>query len=285
MSQPKRNNLKLAWVQHTATACVDDNIAQITQALAQLKAQAPDVIVLPEAFAWLARDMRQMSPLIETLGAGRLQVQCQAWAHTMNTYLIAGSLPLRIGGQVYATLCVYNPQGQLETYYRKMHLFAVTTPTGQIYNENQFFSAGKVPVIWHSPWGAIGLSICFDLRFPELFRYYAQQGVRLVVLPSAFTQETGEAHWHILVRARAIENQMFLLAVNQTGQHEVNFHSYGHSILVDAWGRVLVDSGEASTQDCQEVDLSSVDALRQQFPVLAACAAKFNFVIENISPK
>jgi nitrilase len=269
MSQHPLSKLRVAWVQHTATACVETNLAQVEQALAHLKTASPDVVVLPEAFAWLARDMSAMADIVEDFGScGRLQSQCQSWARELGCYLIAGSLPLRMNGSVYATLCVYNPQGQLETYYRKIHLFSVVTPMGSVYAEGQFFRAGQEPVIWCSPWGKIGLSICFDLRFAALFHFYAKNDVLLTILPAAFTLETGAAHWHVLVRARAIENQMLILAVNQVGEHEQGMQSYGHSLLVDAWGRVLLDSGEMPTQQYYDLDLAPVEALRQQFPVI-----------------
>jgi len=268
VSNPYSNQLRLAWVQSCASADVDANIAHIEQQLQLLAAQQPDIVVLPEAFAWLARDLSQMDVVVEALGQGRLQEQCQQWAKTVGCYLIAGTLPLRVEGQVYATLCVYNPEGELETYYHKNHLFSVMTPNGMAYRESTFFTAGTASVIWQSPWGKVGLAICFDLRFPAMFRNYAQQGVRLIILPAAFTQETGEAHWHTLVRARAIENQMMILAVNQVGEHELCLQSYGHSLLVGAWGEVLVDSGDSLAIGSYELDLSPVDLLRQQFPVL-----------------
>jgi len=262
------NQLRLAWIQHAATANVDANLSHIEQKLQRLSVQKPDIVVLPEAFAWLSRDLSQMKTVVEDLGEGRLQAHCQRWAQELGCYLIAGSLPLRIEGQVYATLCVFNPKGELETHYCKNHLFSVVTPHGVHYRESDFFNAGTAPVIWHSLWGKVGLAICFDLRFPAMFRGYAQQGVRLTILPAAFTQETGQAHWHTLVRARAIENQMVILAVNQVGEHQQGLQSYGHSLLVDAWGEVLVDSGDCPAVGCYNVDLSPVELLRQRFPVL-----------------
>lgn len=268
MGKMHNNQLRLAWVQHTATSDMNANLTYLEQQLQQLSVQKLDIVVLPEAFAWLARDLSQMKAVVEDLGEGRLQAHCQRWAQELGCYLIAGSLPLRIEGQVYATLCVYNPQGVLETIYQKNHLFSVVTPNGVVYRESTFFTAGTASVIWQSPWGKIGLAICFDLRFPAMFRSYAQQGVRLIILPAAFTQETGQAHWHTLVRARAIENQMTILAVNQVGEHELGLQSYGHSLLVDAWGEVLVDSGDSLAIGSYELDLSPVELLRQRFPVL-----------------
>lgn len=264
--------LKLSWLALSATADVAHNLAIIDQQLPEIANTQPDVLVLPEAFAWLSSDLMAQMDVVESLGDAQapLQSACARWAQTLGAYVVAGSVPLRVGGKVYATLCVFDPQGKLVSYYRKIHLFSVTTPTGVSYREDKLFSEGSVPVIWQSPWGAIGLAICYDLRFPAMFRYYAKAGARLMLLPSAFTAETGEAHWHSLVRARAIETQSFWLAVNQVGQHDARLVSYGHSLLVDPWGRVLQDSLSATGVFSAEIDLTQADQLRKQFPVLNA---------------
>lgn len=264
------NQLKVSWIALTACADVQQNLAQVSKCLPEIAANQPDVLVLPEAFAWLSSNLMAQQAHAEVLGdlQAPLQSACAQWARQLNAYVVAGSLPLTIGDHVYATLCIFDPNGVLVTYYRKMHLFSVVTPTGASYREDGLFHAGPVPVVWHSPWGAIGLAICYDLRFPAMFRYYAQAGARLVLLPSAFTAETGAAHWHVLVRARAIETQSFMLAVNQVGQHDERLQTYGHSLLVDPWGQVLRDSLKATGVFSAEIDLSRVDQLRHQFPVL-----------------
>lgn len=270
MKSPDLNRIKLAWLALSAAQDVQHNLEQIEQQLAQIALTQPDVLVLPEAFAWLSSDLMDQQAMVEVLGDRQapLQSACARWARVLNAYVVAGSLPLNIGGHVYATLCVFDPKGELVTYYRKMHLFSVVTPTGVSYTEDRFFQEGPVPVIWQSPWGAIGLAICYDLRFPALFRYYAQAGARLMLLPSAFTAETGTAHWHTLVNARAIETQSFVLAVNQLGRHDDRLHSYGHSLLVDPWGRVLQDTAQTIGVFSAEVDLQQATELRHQFPVL-----------------
>lgn len=266
------NQLNISWIALSANKDVAHNLAYIDALMPEIAKTCSDLLVLPEAFAFFSSNLMAQQPHVELLGdvQAPLQSACARWAHKLNTYLIAGSLPLKIGQHVYATLCVFDPKGQLVSHYRKMHLFSVTTPTGVSYREDAFFSQGSVPVLWHSPWGAIGLAICYDLRFPAMFRYYAQAGARLMLLPSAFTAETGEAHWHSLIRARAIETQSFWLAVNQVGQHDEGLQSYGHSLLVDPWGRVLQDSLSATGVFSAEIDLTQADQLRKQFPVLNA---------------
>lgn len=264
------NQLKLTWLALSANGDVAHNLAQIEHRLPQVALTQPDVLVLPEAFAWLSSDLMAQQAHTERLGDSQapLQSACAKWARQLNAYVVAGSLPLTIGEPVYATLCVFDPNGDLVTYYRKMHLFSVITPTGASYREDRLFREGPVPVIWHSPWGAIGLAICYDLRFPAMFRYYAQSGAKLMLLPSAFTAETGAAHWHVLVRARAIETQSFMLAVNQLGRHDERLQTYGHSLLVDPWGRVLQDSEQTIGVFSAEIDLQQATQLRHQFPVL-----------------
>lgn len=264
------NQLKLSWVALSANSNVHHNLAQVAQLLPEVAATQPDVLVLPEAFAWLSSDLMAQQAQVETLGDKHapLQSVCAQWARQLSAYVVAGSLPLKIGNHVYATLCVFDPKGKLVTYYRKMHLFSVVTPTGVSYREDRLFQEGPVPVLWYSPWGPIGLAVCYDLRFPAMFRYYAQAGARLLLLPAAFTAETGAAHWHTLVRTRAIESQFFMLAVNQVGQHDERLQTYGHSLLVDPWGQVLQDSLQEKGVFSAVIDLSGVDRLRHQFPVL-----------------
>lgn len=264
------STLRMGWVQHTATADMTGNLAKVESALETLHPQRPQVIILPEAFALLQRGFEWQRSLVEPVGDGPLQQQLARWAKRFGVYLLGGTLPLRYSdGQVYATLCVYAPDGQYQIRYRKMHLFSVTTPLGQSYAENSLYHPGPVPVLWQSPWGAIGLSICYDLRFAELYRYYAAQGALACVVTAAFTRETGEAHWHTLLRARAIENQMLMVGVNQTGEHEQGMCSYGHSLQIDAWGSVVMDAGQDVGQGIFELNLNAGFDLRQQFPVLS----------------
>lgn len=270
MNLPVRNKINLAWLALNAKQDVRQNLATVNEMMPSLVQLKSDLVVLPEAFAFLSADLMRQQTHVEVLGdlKAPLQAACANWASQLSAYVVAGSLPLQIGQHIYATLCVFAPDGRLETYYRKMHLFSVVTPQGDRYQEDRFFTAGPDPVMWHSPWGPIGLAICYDLRFPAMFRYYAQAGARLMLLPSAFTAETGKAHWHTLVRARAIENQAFMLAVNQLGKHDDQLQTYGHSLLVDPWGRVVDDSAQHMGIMSAQIDLSSVESLRVQFPVL-----------------
>jgi predicted amidohydrolase len=273
MASQRKDQLKVAWVQSCAQGTVEDNLHELDRQLAQFAGQSIDLVVLPEAFAWLKASARDQLAWAETLGDGVIQSWVAEWAKRLSTYVIAGSIPMRSvetstdASAMYSTLVVMNPQGEIETAYRKIHLFSVRTPNGQVFKESTVFSAGQSPVVWDSPWGKIGLAICFDVRFSELFLAYRQQGVRMVILPSAFTRETGQAHWHVLVRSRAIEQQMFVLAVNQTGWHDTSLHSYGHSLLVNPWGEVLLDAGIDVSQGVISLSLDQSDHLRDQFPL------------------
>lgn len=263
------DQLRVGWVQSCAVGEVRDNLVELDRQLATFEQGSVDVVVLPEAFSWLKASAKDQLAWAESLADGAIQTWVADWAKRLGVFMVAGSLPIRDAdsGDVYSTLVVINPQGEWVTSYRKIHLFSVKTPSGQVFKESSVFSAGDSPVVWDSPWGKIGLAICFDLRFPELFLAYRQQGVRLVLLPSAFTRETGQAHWQVLVRSRAIEQQMFVLAVNQTGWHDHSLHSYGHSLLVNPWGEVLLDAGFDVSQGVVELALAQADQLREQFPL------------------
>lgn len=270
MLQTTLPKLTLAWLPMCAQDRWLHNQQRIDQVVDTLSTQTIDIFVLPEAFALLSSQLERQQQIAECLDDAQAPIQsaCRRWARQLGAYVVAGSIPIRFGDAIYATLCIFSPQGALVRYYRKIHLFTVITPSGQQYRESAVFAAGDHPVIWQSPWGAIGLAICYDVRFPALFRYYAQAGATLILLPAAFTQETGAAHWHSLVRARAIENQSFVLAVNQVGQHDAQLHSYGHSLLVDPWGVVLADSQTQLDYSVASIDLSQAMTLRQRFPVL-----------------
>lgn len=264
----KPTNLRLAWIQSTAHGDWQQNLSCLDVQLASVQPDSIDLLVLPEAFAWLQRRLSDQAHLIARLGEGEIQAWCANWAKRLNCYVVAGSLPVLFDDGVYATLIVFGPQGELITSYQKQHLFSVKTPSGQLYSEGAFYKAGRQPVIWQSPWGNIGLAICFDLRFPSLFQYYAKTGCLLTLLPSAFTQETGKAHWHALVRARAIECQQFWLAVNQVGEHDQGLVTFGHSLCVNPWGEVLLDSEKLSGLFHVTINLQDADELRQRFPVV-----------------
>ena len=201
----------------------------------------------------------------------------QNLARAAHVWLVAGTLPIWAEGgrkKLFARTYVMNSQGDICAHYDKIHLFDVTVPLGngqtESYRESDLFEQGSAPVVVDTPAGRLGLAICFDLRFPELFRRLTELGAHWICLPSAFTQATGRAHWEPLLRARAIENQVFMVAAAQVGTHASGRETYGHSMIVDAWGQVLANANTLA--DCfitATIDRSIQAQIRQQFPVMA----------------
>ena len=193
-----------------------------------------------------------------------LALQYKMWLHL-------GSLPvLHENGEKLANrTLIIAPDGKIKCRYDKMHLFDVDLAAGESWRESSAYVGGEQPVIVRTPLGLLGLAICYDMRFPDLFSAYAKSGVDIITLPSAFTVPTGEAHWHTLLRARAIESEAFVIATAQCGVHEDGRQTYGHSLVVDPWGTILLDMGSAPGLACVDLDLDTIGRVRKQVPVHA----------------
>ncbi|MEQ8965972.1 MAG: carbon-nitrogen hydrolase family protein [Azospirillaceae bacterium] len=184
-------------------------------------------------------------------------------ARETGAWMIVGSLPVLVETGRAASRCfLLTPEGKIAARYDKMHMFDVDLPGGETYRESATYRPGDAAVVAEAPWGAIGLSICYDLRFPHLYRDLAKTGAGILSIPSSFTEQTGRAHWHVLVRARAIETGCFVLAPAQVGRHDGNRRTYGHSLIVDPWGGVLADAGETVGVVTAELDLGRVAEAR-----------------------
>jgi predicted amidohydrolase len=189
-------------------------------------------------------------------------------AHELNIWLLAGSIIERAADGNYNTACLLDPQGQLQTTYRKVHLFDSAVP-GAALCESAYTRPGRAVGVTEVGRVKTGLAICYDLRFPELFRVQVLAGARLVLLPAAFTERTGRDHWEVLVRARAIENQVFVVAAGQVGTSAPNLRWYGRSMIVDPWGVVLAQAPDREAFIACELDFTAQDAVREQLPCLA----------------
>jgi predicted amidohydrolase len=193
-------------------------------------------------------------------------------ARATGAWLLLGGFPEKVAenpGKLANTSVLLDPEGSIKARYRKMHLFDVEVPGGQRFCESDAVIAGAGPVVAETPWGGLGLSICYDLRFPELYRHLAQKGARILSVPAAFTRETGKDHWHVLLRARAIENLAFVFAPAQWGFHGGKRASYGHAVVIDPWGVVLAECGERDGFALAEVDLGYQDQVRRTLPCLS----------------
>ena len=190
-------------------------------------------------------------------------------AHSLSLYLHVGSLAIKVSPDKAANRSfLINPKGEIIARYDKIHMFDVDLGGAESYRESQNFRPGELAVLADLPWGRFGLSICYDLRFPALYRALAEAGASMLTIPSAFTRLTGEAHWHVLVRARAIENGCFVLAAAQGGAHENGRETFGHSLVVDPWGRILAEGGTEPCVIMADIDPAAVAAARARIPSL-----------------
>lgn len=269
MSEPQP---AVAVVQINGRANWNDNRPVVERLIRQAADDGANVVVLPENLLAMPSDPLELIAMAAT-DTPRAVRDLSAWAAQGSVWLVAGTLPFvpddpADSDRVAARTLVIDAQGEVVEHYDKIHLFDVVLPNGESYRESNTFVAGDRSVVVDTPAGRLGLATCFDLRFPELFAHLAQAGADWFCLPSAFTRPTGEAHWHVLLRARAIENSAWVVAPAQVGRHADGRETYGHSLIVDPWGRVLEDAGDAV--DCvrrARLDYPWLSGLRERFPV------------------
>ena len=193
----------------------------------------------------------------------------RALSRDLAIWLLIGSISIKLSnGKLANRSFLINPDGQIIARYTKIHMFDVEVNDGSIYRESATYQPGTSACLARTPWGLVGLTICYDIRFPALYRDLAKAGAKIIFIPSAFTEVTGEAHWHILQRARAIENGCFIVSAAQTGMHEQNRKTFGHSIIVDPWGNILADADKDVGFITADLDLNLVDEVRKKIPSL-----------------
>lgn len=254
----------------------NDEVAVNLAAAGRLVAAAADagaaLAVLPENFAYLGRREGDKTAIAEDDGNGRIQDFLAETAARHRLWLVGGTIPLCVPGdpdRSYGACPVYDAEGRRAARFDKIHLFDVAVPdTSEQYRESASTAPGSEPVTIDTPLGRLGLSVCYDLRFPELYRTYAAGGAELLAVPSAFTAATGRAHWEVLVRARAIENLCTMIAPNQGGRHPGGRETWGDSLVVDHWGRVLDRVASGPGIAVGAVDRDALRRTRERFPVL-----------------
>ena len=260
-----RRPLRVMLVQNNAGADVERNLAAIERRFRRLP--ACDLVALPEVFAIRGRDADYRA-VAERL-PGPITRRLMALAAQTRVWVLAGSVIERGQGKIYNTSVLINRQGRIVARYRKIHLFEANLDNGQVVRESDIYAAGANPVMAEVEDWSCGLAICYDLRFPELFRYYSRRGAALFFVPSNFTQKTGKDHWETLVRARAIENQAFVVAPNQCGVNPcTGIASYGHSLVVGPWGDVLATAGDKETILSITLQPEDLRRTRARIPVL-----------------
>jgi len=259
--------MNIAALQMVSTPLPEQNFAVADALMAEAVAGGAQLLLLPEY--WAVMGMRETDKLghAESPGAGPIQAFMADAARRHRVWLIGGTLPLTaaVPGKVLNTTLVYDPDGAQVARYDKVHLFSFTRGA-ESYQEARTIEAGATPVGFDAPCGRVGLSICYDLRFPELYR--ALGDCALMVVPSAFTHTTGQAHWEPLLRARAIENQCYVLAAAQGGQHPNGRRTWGHSMLIDPWGRIVAERAEGAGVVAGALDPAVLREVRESLPAL-----------------
>ena len=263
--------LTVGLVQMTSAKQWADNIAVVTDAAAKAAGQGCQLLCLPEVAGMMNREAIASGTALQPPAQDPFIHACQGLAQSHRLWIQAGSTPvLGIDGRARNHAVLISDQGDIVARYDKIHLFDIQldgqAPTG----ESDRYGAGAQAVLAKTPWGPWGLSICYDVRFPALYRAYAQAGARLLFVPSAFTVPTGRAHWEVLLRARAIENGAWVIAAAQVGKHEDGRKTWGHGMVISPWGDVVLDQGDAGpTTDLVQIDLTLADAARRQLPSLS----------------
>jgi predicted amidohydrolase len=262
--------VRAAVVQLRSTDDLEANLNAATGSVEDAAAQGAELVALPENFAYLRREGKPV-PCAQGLD-GEIVGTLRDLARRHRLWLLGGSFAERIpdDGRVHNTSVLVSPQGEIQAVYRKIHLFDVDLGAqgGGAFTESATIAPGSEVVVAKTPYGGLGLSVCYDVRFPELYRQQAAQGARLLAVPSAFARETGRDHWEVLLRARAIENQCFVLAPAQWGQHSEDRASHGRSLIIDPWGVVLAAAPDRPCVLVAELDLTQQDRIRAALPAL-----------------
>ena len=254
----------------TSTADLPANLAAARELVGAAASQGARLIALPENFAFLRRE-GEVIPCAQGLD-GEIVGLVKSLAREHDVWLLGGTFPEAAeGSRIYNTSVLASPAGDLAAVYRKIHLFDVdlSADGGGAYSESNIVAPGEDVVVAQTPFGELGLSVCYDVRFPELYRQMAEAGARFLAVPSAFTPETGKDHWEVLLRARAIENQAFVLAPAQCGRHSEDRSSYGRSMIIDPWGLVLARAADRPCAVVADCDLDSLERIRRALPALA----------------
>jgi deaminated glutathione amidase len=263
--------MKVAAVQMTSGPDVTANLEQARGLLEDAAARGALLAALPENFSFMGLKDADKRAVAEADGSGPVQDFLGSTARRLGLWIIGGTVPLRAGadGRVAAASLVYDADGRRTARYDKIHLFDVDLPgRPESYRESAHVSPGAQAVVIDTPAGRLGLSVCYDVRFPELYRHLSAQGAQLLAIPSAFTAPTGRAHWETLLRARAIENLCYVIAPAQSGFHPSGRETYGDSMVVDFWGRILSRVPRGRGAAVAAVDLSAQAGVRKSFPAL-----------------
>lgn len=258
-----------AAVQMTSLPDLYKNLAQAEELIDLAVRQGVDLVALPENFPFMGEEEEKLAQA-DTI-AQESEKFLKTMAQRFQVTILGGGFPVPVGnGKVHNTALLISPNGEELARYEKVHLFDVNLPDGNTYQESGTVLAGlRMPPVYPSKeLGSLGLSVCYDVRFPELYRHLAQMGAEVLFVPAAFTAYTGKDHWQILLQARAIENTCYIIAPAQTGRHYAMRHTHGHAMIVDPWGNVLADAGDQPGVAIAAIEPSRLEQVRRQMPAL-----------------
>jgi len=266
----QERRFRAALVQMCTGRDVARNLVEMTKLIREAAAGGAQYVQTPEVSVLMERDRARLFVETRPEEGNPAIAHCQALARELGIWLHLGSMGVLVKPDKIANRSfLFSPEGRIAARYDKIHMFDVELPGGESYRESRNFEPGRKAVLADLPWGSLGLTICYDMRFPTLYRALAKSGAELIAVPSAFTVPTGQAHWHVLLRARAIETQCFVLAAAQVGAHECGRSTYGHSMIVSPWGEVLAEAdGEKSTVIFADIDMQAVEEARKRIPSL-----------------
>lgn len=264
--------MRAAVLQMTSGIDPAANAAAIVEAVRQAAEQGADMLFTPEMAGYLDRNRARAAETLRSEADDPVLATVREAAARHGLWVHLGSLPLRQedGDERWVNRSfVIDNKGEIRARYDKIHLFDVDLATGESWRESAVYRPGEKVVAVDTPWGRMGLSVCYDLRFPDLYRALTNAGVKMLLVPAAFTVPTGQAHWHVLLRARAIEAGCFVIAPAQTGRHDDGRETYGHSLVIDPWGDILLDMEEKAGLALADIDLSRVEDVRGRVPAIA----------------
>ena len=262
--------MKIAIAQMTSGIDPAANARTIVAAIEQAAAAGAAMLFTPEMSNIVDRDRARAATVLRVEDEDVVLKAVRAAAAACRIWVHLGSLAVLNGAHLWSNRAfLIDDSGAIRARYDKLHLFDVDLPTGESWRESATYAPGESAVVADTPVGKLGLSICYDLRFADLYRALSDAGATVLAVPAAFTQPTGAAHWHVLLRARAIESAAYIIAAAQTGTHEDGRATYGHSLVIDPWGEILLDMGEAAGIGYAEIDLARVADVRARIPVIA----------------
>jgi predicted amidohydrolase len=265
---------KIALIQMCSSEDVDENILIATSLISQSSNQGASLVVLPEMFPLISHNLDKKLQAIEIYKEGKIQKALSLCAKKNDVWIVGGTIPLASSDphRSKAATLVFDNEGDIVARYDKIHLFETST-----FRESDTVMPGDEAVVISSPIGKIGLTVCYDLRFPALYTHLHNLGAKIIMVPSAFTVETGQAHWELLMRARAVETQCYMVGACQGGLHASGRQTYGHSLVVDPWGTVVASTNSFGNHIVYaHIDLSLIDQVRDKLPMTARNTIKLD---------